>query len=225
MSTEIVQCPNMTLVIKRLTDYTVRHLSGLSNIPHLCVKVRHANGFSWFGVNVIGVTDTQPWSDKLEKEIHKLFIDAMQRLADMEALDTDINMLMRSLQDITTGRKRPILFGGETNEFIHICADNNVQIELYREEVRYESTTYGGYFVPVECDGTTYAAVVYHRGIILYNYLTKEAVQQLLRDELLSKFPEVFKPNTTTIRNSEMTLLPRNRNRRNSHGEHANPRS
>lgn len=214
MSAQIVVCPNMTLVIKRLTDYTVRHLSGLSNIPHLCVKVRHQNGFAWFGINVVGITDTRPWSAQTEETVLKQFNDAMRKIIDMEALESDIPLLMRSLQDITTGRKRPVLFGGDSNEFIQICSDNNVQIEVYRHEVKYEATTYGGYFMTVQVKDKTYPVMVYHRGVILYNYITKEVVHELVRNELCDKFPEVFPYSETTIRIGDIMQMPRNRNRK-----------
>lgn len=213
-ATQIVACPNMTLIIKRLTDYTVKHMSGMSNIPHLCVKVRHHNGFAWFGVNVVGITDKSPWSRQLEEQILGQFEEAMRQIVDLEALESDIPLLLRSLQDITTGRKRPVMFGGKSNEFIQICAPNNVQIEVYRKEVKQESVTYGGYFLTVDVRGQTYPVVVYHRGIILYNYIGKEAVQQLVREELCGNFPEVFPYNDTTIRYDEITQLPRNRSKR-----------
>lgn len=213
-ATQIVTCPNMTLIIKRLTDYTVKHHSGLSNIPHLCVKVRHQNGFAWFGVNVVGITDTSPWSKVLEDQILKQFEEAMQKIVDLESLESDIPLLLRSLQDISTGRKRPVMFGGKSNEFIQICSVNNVQIEAYRNEVKQESVTYGGYFLTVNVRDKTHPVMVYHRGVILYNYITKEAVHELVRNELCSNFPEVFPLMETTIRFSDIMQLPRNRSKR-----------
>lgn len=210
-STQIVTCPNMTLVIKRLNDYTVRHLSGLSNIPHLCVKVRHPNGFAWFGVNVIGITDTSPWDQRTEETVREQFLEAMRRIIDLESMESDVPLMMRSLQDITTGRKRPVLFGGNSNEFIQICSDNNVQIEVYRHEVKHEATTYGGYFATVRVDGRTYPVMVYHRGVILYNYIGKEAVCEMIRNELVNKFPEVFKDRDMVVRFSDIEVVPRNR--------------
>lgn len=213
MSTQIVTCPNMTLVIKRLTDYTVMHHSGLSNIPHLCVKVRHNNGFVWFGVNVIGITDTSAWSKKTEETVLNQFMDAMRQIIDIVALESDVPLLMRSLQDITTGRKRPVMFGGNSNEFVQICSTNNVQIEVYRHEVRHEATTYGGFFATVRAKDKTYPVMVYHRGIILYNYITKEAVCEMLRTELTTLFPDTF-GNDTIIRFSDIESVPRNRSKR-----------
>lgn len=214
MTAQIVVCPNMTMVIKRLTDYTVRHLSGFSNIPHLCIKVRHPNGFAWFGVNVVGITDTSPWTAALEEQVLKSFIEALRKIIDMESLESDLPLLMRSLQDITTGRKRPVMFGGDSNEFVQICADNNVHIEVYREEVKHEATTYGGYFMTVQVKDKTYPVMVYHRGVILYNYIERETVHQLVRDELCSKFPEVFPYSDTVIRFGDIMQIPRNRNRK-----------
>ena len=213
MSTQIVTCPNMTLVIKRLTDYTVMHHSGLSNIPHLCVKVRHNNGFVWFGVNVIGVTDTSAWSKKTEETVYNQFMDAMRQIIDIVALESDVPLLMRSLQDITTGRKRPVMFGGNSNEFVQICSTNNVQIEVYRHEVRHEATTYGGFFATARAGNKTYPVMVYHRGIILYNYITKEAVCEMLREELCGLFPDTFGTDTI-IRFSDIETVPRNRSKR-----------
>ena len=214
MSTQIVTCPNMTLVIKRLTDYTVMHLSGLSNIPHLCVKVKHHNGFVWFGVNVIGITDTSAWSKKTEETVYRQFMEAMVQIIDIVTLESDVPLLMRSLQDITTGRKRPVMFGGNSNEFVQVCSTNNVQIEVYRHEVRHEATTYGGFFATVRAGGKTYPVMVYHRGIILYNYITKEAVCEMLRTELTTLFPDTF-GNDTIIRFSDIESVPRNRSKRN----------
>jgi len=214
MTTQIVNCQHMTLLLRRLTDYTVMHHSGMENIPHLCVKVRHNNGFAWFGVNVMSISDTRPWTPKGAAENLNAFMAAMRKIIDLESLESDIPLLMRSLQDITTGRKRPVMFGGGTNEFIQISAGNNVQIEVYREEVKYESTTYGGYFMTVSVGDKTYPVMVYHRGVILYNYITKEAAHELVRNELCSKFPEVFPVNKTTIRFADITQMPRNRNRK-----------
>lgn len=213
-STQIVTFPNMTLVIKRLTDYTLQHYSGISNIPHLCVKVRHHNGYAWFGLNVVAITDTRPWGRDLETLILNKFMVAMKQIVDLESLESEVPLLLRSLQDITTGRKRPVLFGGVSNEFVQISCDNNIQLEVYRNEVKQESTTYGGYFMTVTVNTKTYPVMVYHRGVILYNYITKEVVHELVRNELCGKFPEVFSTHDTVIHYADIVQLPRNRAKR-----------
>lgn len=218
MTAKIVNFPEarMMMVIKRLTDYTVQHFAGIDNVPHLCVKVRHNNGFAWFGLSIMGPNDPSMirWTSKTEAAVRSRFLEAMEQVIDLAEMDSDINMLMRSIQDVCIGRKRPVMFGGDGNEFIHITAPSNIQIELYRNEVKPESTTYGGYFMTVEYDGQIYPAMVYHRGVILYNYLTKEAVQQLVFEELHGKFTEHFRDiSKLTISYQDIMQIPRNRNK------------
>lgn len=211
----------MTMVINRLTDYTTQHFSGLDDVPHLCVKVRHNNGFAWFGLSII-TPPPKPssqliWPVGVVRDVKKQFLEAMSQVIDMTEMDSDVDLLMRSIQDICTRRKRPVMFGGESNEFIQISSQNNIQIELYRREVKNSSTTYGGYFLLVEYDGLKIPVMMYHRGIILYNYITKEAALELLRNELLSKFPEYFsRLESLSIPYKEILQVPRNRNQWNN---------
>ncbi|ABY63246.1 hypothetical protein ST201phi2-1p423 [Pseudomonas phage 201phi2-1] len=221
MTSKIVTFPDvpMTMVIKRLTDYTVQHYSGLDDIPHLCVKVRHHNGFAWFGISIIPTGNypngfPAPWPAQLVRNVKTQFLQAMAQVIDLAEMDSDVDLLMRSIQDICAKRKRPVMFGTGGNEFIQISSTNNVQIELYRDEVKPESSTYGGYFFVVEYDGQTFPGLLYHRGIIAYNYITKEAAHGLIREELQAKFPEFFNdPSKLVIPFGEIMQLPRNRNK------------
>ncbi len=217
MASKIVNFPEVgtTMVINRLTDYTVQHHSGLADVPHLCVKVRHHNGFAWFGISIIPTGSRQvQWNSHTVRDVKTKFIEAMSQIIDLAEMDSDVDLLMRSIQDICMARKRPVMFGSGSNEFIQISSTNNMQIELYRDEVKSESATYGGYFMTVEYDGQTFPALIYHRGIIAYNYITKEAAADLLRDELLVKFPEFFRhPDRLVIPPSEIMQIARNRNK------------
>lgn len=209
----------MTMVINRLTDYTVQHFSGLADVPHLCVKVRHHNGFAWFGISIISREAKQgypiQWPSSIAREVKAQFLEAMAQIIDLAEMDSDVDLLMRSIQDICHSRKRPVMFGTGSNEFIQISSTNNIQIELYRNDVKPESATYGGYFMVVEFGDQSYPVMMYHRGIILYNYITKEAASELLREELLQKFPEFFiRPGVNlTIPYTDIMQIPRNRNK------------
>lgn len=196
MSTQIVPTPVMTMVIKRLTDYTVKRCDGISNIPHLCVKVRHADGFSWFGINILHITDTSPWSEATATTVRELFTDAMHKIVDLKEMRTEVPRLMDSIQDITTGRRRPIMFGAGYNEKIQITAQNNIQIEVYRNTVKEESQSYGGYLYELttyDASGspTNLALFVYHRGVILYNNAMPEEISDFVLAELRASFPEL----------------------------------
>lgn len=196
MPTQIVPTSVMTMIIKRLSDFTVKRLAGINNIPHLCVKVRHGDGYCWFGINVLHVTDTSPWSHETARSIEAEFMSAMHKIVDLKEMLTEVPRLMDSLQDITTGRRRPIMFGGTANEKIQITATNNIQIEVYREAVKDESQTYGGYLFELTTydhvsNSTDHALFVYHRGVILYNNASVEEIQEFALNELREAFPEL----------------------------------
>lgn len=216
MTSKIVNFPEngMTMVINRLTDYTVQHFSGLSDVPHLCVKVKHNNGFAWFGLSIVNVVDNSIWNRRTEDAIRERFMNAMSQVIDLTEMDSDINLLMRSIQDVCTNRKRPVMFGTDSNEFIQINSINNIRIELYRNEVKSESATYGGYFMVVQYGKLSFPVMLYHRGIILHNYITREDAQQLVKEELLSKFPEFFYDiNKFIIPYKSIAQITRNRNK------------
>lgn len=195
MSTQIVPTPNMTMIIKLLSDHTVKRLAGIDNVPHLCVKVRHGDGYSWFGINVLNIMDDSPWTAAIAKAVETSFMEAMGRIVDLKEMITDVPRLMDSIQDITTGRRRPIMFGGNSNERMQITGRNNIQIEVYRETVKKESLSYGGHMFEMSVDGLygeeKYAVYAYHRGVILYNYADEQEVGKFVRDEITSAFPEI----------------------------------
>lgn len=216
MSTQIVQTPNMLMVIKLLSDFTVKRLAGIENVPHLCVKIRHGDGYAWYGINVLNVTDPSPWSPAMVTENTKCFMDAMKKIVDLKEMITDVPRLMDSVQDITTGRRRPILFGGDnTNEKIQITAKNNIQIEVYRETVKEESQTYGGHMFELNLfsarSNEKYGVFVYHRGVILYNYADENEVAQLVVDTINENFPEFEEINMDDI--AYVTQVDRQRSR------------
>lgn len=219
MTSKIVNFPEagMTILIRRLTDYTVQHYAGLSDIPHLCVKVRHHNGYAWFGLNIISNTNSTnwpAWPHGLVRSVKEKFLEAMGQVIDLAEMDSDVDLLMRSIQDVHRSSRRPVMFGSGGNDFIQINSVNNLQIELYRKEVKPESLTYGAYFMVIEYDGQVFPSLVYHRGVIVYNYITKESALELMRTELLAKFPEFFRdPSKLVIRYDDITEIPRNRNR------------
>lgn len=205
MSTQIIPTPVMTMLIRRQADFTVKRLAGIDNVPHLCVKVRHGDGYAWFGINILSILDNKPWSAETTQIIEARFMEAMRKIIDLKEMITDVNRLMDSIQDITTGRRRPIMFGGDSNEKIQITAQNNIQIEVYRETVKDESQTYGGYFFELATadgneDPTRYALFAYHRGIILYNYTDEDEIAKFIEEELIKAFPEIYKRDNFTLR-------------------------
>lgn len=219
MSTMIAPTPTATLLIKRLTDFTVKRLAGVDNIPHLCVKVKHGDGFAWFGINVLSITDKTMWSQETTEKTAEIFMDTMRKIIDLEEMITDVGRLMESIRDITTGRRRPIMFGGVSNEKMQITAANNVQIEVFSDSVAEESLSYGGHMFELDLhsDETTtqYALFVYHRGIVLYNYADPDEIAAFVRKSINEAFPELISVEPEDLR--YITQVDRQRSKPNRH--------
>lgn len=217
MSAHIVSTPVMTMVIKRLTDYTIKRLTGVINVPHLCVKVRHGDGYGWFGINILNVTDTNPWSNETRTEIEKSFIEAINLVVDLKEMLTEIPRLLYSIEDITTGRRNPIMFGNDSNKMMCITSTNNVQIELYRVAVNNESLTYGGFLYELANFGKDkdkkYGVFVYHRDIILYNYADEIEIGNLIAASINKAFPELSNVSLEDINFIQQVNRDRNRRR------------
>lgn len=220
MTTMIVPTPTAVLVIKRLTDFTVKRLAGIDNIPHLCVKVRHNDGWAWFGINILSIEDKEPWSQQTTAATTALFMEAMNKIVDLKEMITDVSRLMDSIQDITTGRRRPIMFGGLSNEKMQITAKNNVQIEVYSDAVKEESQSYGGHMFELDLldrdnKPVTYGAFVYHRGVVMYNYADEEETRKFLIETINQSFPEIPTVLSQDVR--YITQIERHRSKPNRH--------
>ncbi|ANM45104.1 hypothetical protein fnug_337 [Pseudomonas phage fnug] len=209
----IISLPFIKLVISRNNNYTVNHQSGTDNVPHLCVKVKHSNGYAWFGIIIVDYEKrTSGWTEEEFNAVVTRFHEAMNSQCDIQRLETDINRLMDSIQDVVTGRKRPTLFGGDGNDFIQMHLQNNIQLDIYRNEINEDTLTYGGYRgkVSLRHGYEEYNFFLYHRGIILNHYIDAEIAKELIEDALNKTFPEItYLPRATV----EPTAVERTRNR------------
>ncbi|BEG72606.1 hypothetical protein [Pseudomonas phage PA1C] len=191
MSTKIINLPFVQLVLKRISDYTLNHQSGLDDVPHLCVKVKHNNGYAWFGVNILN-HETRAWSSFEVDEMKARFLEAINKLCDVIEIVTDVSRLMESIQDVVTGRKRPTFFGGHGNDMIQMHTINNVQLDVYREDINSDTMSYGGFAAEVRINGQDYPLFLYHRGVILYHYINEVDAKRLIVDSLTNNFGELF---------------------------------
>lgn len=214
----IINLPELDLimVVSRITDYTTKHYSGVDNIPHLCVKVKHLNGFAWFGINIVNPGNPNKWFPSVNSVVKERLVDTLKKIIDLESIDSDMDQVVTGIKNLCVKGKRPILFGGDSNIFIQINATNNIQIEVYRNEVKPQSVTFGGYFMLVELDNVSYPAFMYHRSVILPNYIDEDTAIELMQRELLTQFAEVWKmtkhgDHTLKIRKQSMQEMERNR--------------
>lgn len=53
MSTFLIRRDKITILLKLLTNHTINHQSGVDNVPHLCIKVAHGDGYGWYGLQIL----------------------------------------------------------------------------------------------------------------------------------------------------------------------------
>jgi hypothetical protein len=210
MSTQIIQLPHVTMVIKRITDFTVNHQSGLDNIPHLCVKAQHHNGYAWFGLNLITFQSRQ-WTAEETATLVTRFNEAMNNICDIKEIVTDMDRLIDSIQDIVIGRKRPTIFGGEGNDLLQMHLANNIQLDVYRETINPDSLTYGGFQGAVLIDGEWRDFLMYHRGVIISNYIDEDTAEELARNSINENFKEFLFLDSDSIEVDRVVERTRNR--------------
>ncbi|WDS62060.1 hypothetical protein [Pseudomonas phage D6] len=192
MSAHIVEVPDVIrILLKRIENYTVNKQYGEGNIPHLCIKVKHNNGFAWFGVHILEAP-AQHWSiderDQIENEIR----DGLEKICDIQELVTDMPRLMDSISDVVSYRKRPTLFGGQGNDLLQLHAEGNVQLDVYREYHNADTLSYGGFEGELMINGRWFHFFLYHRGVILYNYIDAPVAERMITRALTRQFPEIF---------------------------------
>ncbi|QBJ02910.1 hypothetical protein MZD04_gp384 [Pseudomonas phage Psa21] len=192
MSAHIVEVHDVIkILLKRIENYTVNKQYGEGNIPHLCIKVKHNNGFAWFGVHILEAP-AQNWSIEIRDQIEKEIQEGLNKICDIQELVTDMPRLMDSISDVVSSRKRPTIFGGMGNDLLQLHMEGNVQLDVYRNDRNPDTLSYGGFEGELMLNGRWYTFFLYHRGVILYNYIDSEIAVNMIRRALTRQFPEIF---------------------------------
>lgn len=192
MSAHIVEIHDtIKILLKRIDGYTSNRQYGEGNIPHLCIKVKHNNGFVWFGVHILEAT-ADNWSLEVRERLEREIRDGLDKIIDVVELVTEMPRLMDSISDVVSARKRPTLFGGQGNDFVQLHMDGNVQLDIYREYPNPDTLSYGGFEGEVNVNGRWYPCFIYHRGVILYNYVDQATATVMATRALTRQFSELF---------------------------------
>lgn len=213
MSAYIIDVPEqIKILLKRIDNYTLNKQYGEGNIPHLCIKVKHNNGFAWFGVHILEAP-INVWPTELRDRIRTEVVEGLDKICDVQEIVTDMERLLDSIFDVVSGRKRPTIFGGLGNDLLQLHTDGNVQLDVYREYRNGDTLSYGGFEGELLISGRWYRFFLYHRGIMLYNYIDTEAAIRIISNALIKQFPEIFDEDETDFVQVDGTL-ERTRNKR-----------
>lgn len=213
MSAHIVEIHDVIkILLKRIDNYTLNRQYGEGNIPHLCIKVKHNNGFAWFGVHILEAPATN-WSIEIRDQLEASIREGLDKICDVTELVTDMARLLDSISDVVSSRKRPTIFGGVGNDFLQLHMEGNVQFDVYRDHPNPDTLSYGGFDGEVHINGRWYHFFIYHRGVILYNYIDAPAAVQMIERALTRQFPELFDTSDGTFVQVDH-IVERTRNKR-----------
>lgn len=189
-----VKTPAVVIELRQLAAADAKVNEGLSAIPFTTFKTqnRSVNKTTWWGIHLLA-KHKEVWVSEDFDLFKKRFIIAINTLADGTSLCTKLDQITRSVADFVGGRQRALMYGGESNQLLTTTLGKGIQIEILHDiHLDHQSRSYGGYFGFVEVLKQHKPFLVFHRGITLYNYLSREETTALIVDELMGQFPMVF---------------------------------
>lgn len=209
MST-IVEIGSLKLLLKRINNFNTNHNEGWINIPNMCVKVKHGNGFAWFGINILDYENIT-WSNKDREAAGKAITEALGMLTDLEYIASDINRTLDSILEIINEKKTNLLLSNITpkehnldsyilrneknnhkDQIVAMNLTNGVSLELYKDTIDPDSLSYGGFALEITTHKGKFPAILYHRAIILNNYIESEQAEDIVKYALEGYFNELF---------------------------------
>lgn len=204
----LIEKSYITILLKKIDNFNINHQSGWSNIPYLCIKIKHGNGFSWYGLNIVKYENIT-WDNNKVKEIKKEISDALGLITDLESIVSDMDRVIDSILETVNEKKTNLLLSNinvdesistvilknERSEIRNIILSlnlsNGVTFEMYDGELDYDSLSYGGFAVTVETPTGKYPGMIYHRTVILNHYVDKEDIETTLSKALESYFKPI----------------------------------
>lgn len=200
MDSLIIELDNIKLLIRRITNFNTDHQEGWSSIPQQCIKVKHGNGYAWFGVNILNYNNTE-WDTYKRSELEREIKEALFNLTDVEEVISDITRTVDFILEIINGRKTAALLNLNTyqkNEYLlrndevenhvllSVSLSNGVSLEVYEYEMDPNTLSYGGFALELTTNKGKFPAMLYHRNVILNNYITSQLAQEITESVIQS---------------------------------------
>lgn len=223
----------VTLLVKRITNFNTDHQEGWENIPNMCIKVKHGNGFAWFGINIINYENIH-WSGSMKADVIESIEDVVSKTIDLEYIVSDMGRIVDSILEVVNERKiNVLLFNNkqadgwdsvDTNAkyllmsqkpierqiLLALNLTNGVSFEIYEDAIDEESLSYGGFAMVVKTENTNYPAVLFHRNIILNHYISEQTAEEVVSYALNEHLGNMFDINISAevIKNVERNRKP-----------------
>ena len=205
----IIQLDHLTLALKRVTNYNQDHQDGYSAIPHLCIKVKHGNGYAWIGLQVVQFKNVR-WSAGMRDALREDIVIELGKMLDLVEVVSSLERIVESILDIVNEKKTSLLVSNITDNEDSLDAyilksgrsettdlrmsmnlANGVSLEVYKSEFDLNVMSYGGFALEVSLGNESFPAMLYHRSVILNNYINSDLVQTLVTRALNKYLPEL----------------------------------
>lgn len=196
----IIELDSIKLQIKRITNFNTDHQEGWSSIPQQCVKIKHGNGYAWFGINILSSENIE-WDNHKRGELELKIKESLFNLTDVEEIISDITRTVDFILEIVNGRRTAALLNFNTEQsseyllrsveienqiLLSISLSNGVSLEVYESEMDSNALSYGGFALELTTNKGKFPAMFYHRNIILNNYITSQLAQEIAESAIQS---------------------------------------
>lgn len=209
MST-LIELGYVTLLLKRIHNFNTDHQEGWSNIPHMCLKVKHGNGFAWFGINVVKYVNTN-WTFQMRQSVIKMITDGLSQLIDLEDIVSDMDRTIESILEIVNEKKTNVLLSNivktdseldnyilrngkteERNVLLSMNLTNGVTLEVYDGNLDFDSLSYGGFALEIKTSKGSFPAMLFHRTTILNHCIQADLAKKVTQHALSGYFGGLF---------------------------------
>ncbi len=210
----IIERGHVTLLLNRINNYNQNHQDGYENIPHLCIKIKHNNGYAWYGLTVIKYKNVG-WTTEMRSDVKTEILSGLAKLTDLVEVVSDMDRIIDSILEVVNEKKTNLLIANNSdhsgdmldtyslrneksesrNILLTLNLANSVVFEVYDGDFDFDKLSYGGFALEVVLNGKTCPGIMFHRSVVVNNYIdehkAKEIVEYTLNSylHLLSETP------------------------------------
>lgn len=199
----IIELGYITLMLKRINNYNTNHQDGYENIPHLCIKIKHNNGYAWFGLSILKYNNVA-WTERMRATVKSEILLALGKLTDLVEVVSDMDRTIDSILEVVNEKKTNLLIANnneqtgdkldtyalrnerieQRNVLLTLNLANSVIFEVYDGDFDVDKLSYGGFALEVELNNKTCPGILFHRSVVLNNYIDEFTAKEIVEHTL-----------------------------------------
>ncbi len=195
-----IESDSIKLKIKRITNFNTDHQEGWTSIPQQCIKIKHGNGYAWFGISILDYKNVE-WDAYERYDLERKIKETLFNLTDVEEIVSDITRTVDFILEIVNERKTAALLNFNTvhaseyllrnaevenHVLLSVSLSNGVSLEVYESDMDPNSLSYGGFALELTTNKGKFPVMLFHRNVILNNYITDQLAQEITESVIQS---------------------------------------